>query len=92
MPALGERVAYLEGTVGEHTQSFADLQHAMGDLRTGLTDLRTDMHARFAHVDTRFVQVDQRLAQMDARLVWLVGTQFAVLLAVIAALSSAYYR
>ncbi|OFW38769.1 MAG: hypothetical protein A3F70_00605 [Acidobacteria bacterium RIFCSPLOWO2_12_FULL_67_14] len=92
MPSIEERVAYLEGTVGEHSRAFTDIQHALSDIRTGLTELRADMNARFNQVDQRFVQIDQRFAQVDQRLIWLTGTQFAVLLAIIATLAAAYYR
>ncbi|OFW13816.1 MAG: hypothetical protein A3H29_12835 [Acidobacteria bacterium RIFCSPLOWO2_02_FULL_67_21] len=92
MPSIEERVAYLEGTVGEHNRMFSAIQDGMADLRTaiqdvraGLTELRTDMNARFN-------QVDQRFAQIDQRFIWMFGTQLAVLLAVIAALAGAYYR
>lgn len=102
MPTIEERVAYLEGTVGEHTRGFVDLQHAMADIRTGLTELRTDINQRFAQVDQRFAVNDQRFISIESRLTsvdekldrhftWLMGTQFAVLLAVVAALAGAYY-
>ena len=99
MPSVEERVAYLEGAVGEHTRAFASLRHSVADVRTGLTELRTDMNARFdqvdgrfTQIDGRFLQIDGRFAQVEQRLMWLIGTQLAVLLAVIAALAGAYYR
>lgn len=142
MPTIEERVAYLEGTVGEHTRAFGDLRHGvadvrvgltdsrtdtnqiMTDLRTGLTELRSDMNHRFAQMDLRFAQIDERFVQIegrfaqidgrfdhietrfsdiqqqmarrfdqiDQRFTWMLGTQLAVLLAVIASLSAAYYQ
>jgi len=47
---------------------------------------------RFEQLDVRFTQVDARFVQMDSRFIWLVGFQFAVLLAVVSALLGAYYR
>lgn len=47
MPSIEERVAYLEGTVSEHSRIFTDIQHALSDIRIGLTELRADMNARF---------------------------------------------
>ena len=67
MPSVEERVAYLEGAVGEHTRASASLQHSVADVRTGLTELRTDMNARFDQVDGRFTQIDGRFLQIDGR-------------------------
>lgn len=96
MPSIEERVAHLEGTVGQHTRVFAEIQHGLADLRSGLTELRTDMNGRFGQMEARFTgmeqRFDQRFAQMDQRFIWMFGTQLAVLLAVIAALAGAYYR
>ena len=96
MPTIEERVAYLEGTVGGHTHAFAALQDAVGAVRAGVTELRTDMNARFAQIDQRFLGVESRLSgidrKVDRQFVALMGTQLAVLLAVIAALAGAYYR
>ena len=89
MPTIEERVAYLEGTVGGQTRAFAALQDVMADVRTGLTELRTDMNARFAQIDERFASVDRKI---DRHFIAVIGTQLAVLLAVIAALAGAYYR
>lgn len=73
-PSIEERVAYLEGTVGEHNRMFSAIQDGMADLRTaiqdvraGLTELRTDMNARFAQVGQRFGYLEERLTGMDQR-------------------------
>jgi hypothetical protein len=51
---------------------------------------------RFAEVDHRFGEVDRRFAELDQKLdrhfTWLVGTQVAVLLAVVGAMVGAFYR
>ena len=93
VPSLEERVAYLEGRTEEHTA-------AMGEVRSDIRELRAEMIRRFEHVDHRFGQIDRRFEQidrrfeqidgrlhhMDTRFTWLIGVQFATLLAVIAAL------
>ncbi len=96
MPTIEERVAYLEGTVGEHRRAFVELQHAIADVRSGVSDLRGDLNARFSQVDQRFEHVDRQLQELRAsgttQFTWMIGSQFAVLLSVIAALVGAYYR
>lgn len=72
VPSIEERVAYLEGRTEEHTV-------AMGEVRGDIRELRAEMIRRFE-------QVDGRLHHMDTRFTWLIGVQFATLLAVIGAL------
>jgi hypothetical protein len=48
------------------------------DLRTEIRDLRVEMNRRFDQVDTKFT--------------WMIGFQFATLMAVIAALLNVYFR
>lgn len=79
VPSLEERVAYLEGRTEEHAV-------AMGEVRTDIRELRAEMIRRFEQVDRRFEQIDGRLHHMDTRFTWLIGVQFATLLAVIGAL------
>ena len=86
MPSLEERVAYLEGRTEEHTA-------AMGEVRSDIRELRVEMIHRFEHADHRFEQIDRRVEQIDGRLhhmdtrfTWLIGVQFATLLAVLGAL------
>jgi hypothetical protein len=79
VPSLEERVAYLEGRTEEHAV-------AMGEVRGDIRELRAEMIRRFEHADRRFEQMDGRLHHMDTRFTWLIGVQFATLLAVIGAL------
>jgi len=92
MPSIGERVAYLEGKTEDHTR-------AIGDVRDDVRDLRAETIAGFEHVDRRFEQIDRRFEQidgrfahMDSRFHWIVGLQFATLLAVLSTLLASYYR
>ena len=98
MPSLEERVAYLEGRGEEHAGAIAEVRHDVRELRAEMIRRFEQVDKgfeqvdkRFELIDRRFEQVDGRFAQMDNRFNWLVGLQFATLLAVIALLGS-YYR
>ena len=91
MPSLEERVAYLEGRGEEHAGAIAEVRHDVRELRTEMIRRFEQVDKRFELIDRRFEQVDGRFAHMDNRFNWLVGLQFATLLAVIALLGS-YYR
>ena len=67
MPSLEERVAYLEGRFGEHTQTSDGLRDDISDLRGEMNRLFEDVGRRFEQVDTRFEQVDSRFEQIDTR-------------------------
>ena len=89
-----------------HTADFAELRNDIREMRTetmrrfeqvdqrfAQVDRRFEqVDRRFEQIDARFVQVDARFFQIDGRFVWLVGLQFAVLLAAVSALLNAYYR
>ena len=103
MPSLEERVAYLEGRSEEHVTALADVRHDVRELRSETihrfeqVDRRFDgIDRQFEHVDGRFTRVDARLDRVERRFdqwfIWVVGLQFATLLAVISAVLGAYYR
>jgi len=72
MPTIEERVAYLEGRGEDHPAAIAEV-------RLDVRELRAEMIHRFEHVDRRFEQVDRKFT-------WMIGLQFATLLAVLGAL------
>ena len=78
MPTVEQRVAYLEGRTAEHSS-------AISGLRVEIRDLRADMNRRFD-------QVDRRFDQADAKFTWMIGFQFATLLALVGALLNVYLR
>jgi uncharacterized coiled-coil protein SlyX len=92
MPTLEERVAYLEGRVGEQAAAFDDLRGAVRllDQRVHAFEQRVDH--RFDTVDRRFEALERRLDGGDEKVtryfVWLVGFQVTTLAAVVAALVS----
>jgi hypothetical protein len=85
MGTLEERVAYLEGRGEEHAAAIAEVRLDVRELRGEVRGLQTEMNRRFDHVDARFDHV-------DTRFMWLIGFQFATLMAVIAALLNVYVR
>jgi uncharacterized coiled-coil protein SlyX len=78
MTTLEERVAYLEGRGEEHAAAITEVRLDVRELRVEMRDLRGDMNRRFDHVDVKFT--------------WMIGFQFATLMAVIAALLNVYFR
>ena len=91
MPSLEERVAYLEGRGEEHAGAIAEVRHDVRELRAEMIRRFEQVEKRFESIDRRFEQVDGRFSHTDNRFNWLVGLQFATLLAVVALLGS-YYR
>lgn len=103
MPSLEERVAYLEGRFGEHTQVAAGLREDFGGIRGEMGRMFDQVDKRFEQVDKRFDVMDGRFDRMDGRLesmdakidrhfTWLVGIQMAGFLAVFGALLSQYFK
>ena len=82
MGTLEERVAYLEGRGEEHAAAIAEVRLDVRELRGDVRDLRSEMNRRFDRLDARF----------DTKFTWMIGFQFATLMAVIAALLNVYFR
>ena len=55
---------------------------AISELRLDVRDLRVEMNRRFDYMEAKF----------DSRFTWMIGFQFATLMAVIAALLNVYVR
>jgi hypothetical protein len=92
MPSLEERVAYLEGRGEEHASAIAEVRHDVRELRAEMIARFEHVDRRFEQIDRRFEQIDGRFAHMDSRFNWIVGLQFATLLAVLSTLLASYYR
>ena len=60
MAAVEERVAFLEGSVEEHS-------HMMDGMRDALTSLEARMDRRFEAIDRRFEAIDRRFETIDRR-------------------------
>jgi len=89
MATLEERVAYLEGRGEEHAAAISEVRLDVRELRGEVRDLRGEMNHRFEHVEGRFDRLETRF---DTRFMWMIGFQFATLMAVIAALLNVYFR
>ena len=89
MATLEERVAYLEGRGEEHAAAIAEVRLDVREVRSEVRDLRAEMNRRFDQIDAKF---DARLSHVDTKFAWMIGCQFATLLAVIGALLNAYFR
>jgi len=96
MATLEERVVYLEGRGQEQAVQIAevradirDVRADIRDVRTELRDFRVEVNRRFEDVDGRFDRLETRF---DTRFMWMIGFQFATLMAVIAALLNVYFR
>jgi hypothetical protein len=89
MATLEERVAYLEGRGEEHAAAITEVRLDVRELRVEVRDLRGEMNHRFEHVEGRF---DRLETLFDTRFMWMIGFQFATLMAVIAALLNVYFR
>ena len=76
MATLEERVAYLEGRGEEHAAAIAEVRLDVRDVRAEIRDFRSEMNRRFDQTDLRFT--------------WMIGFQFATLLALIGALLNSY--
>ena len=103
MAATDERLAFLEGTVGEHSHMLNSIRDAMTSLESRMDrrfeqlEQRMDrrfeqVDARFAQIDARFSQVDQRLDSLDAKMsrqfMWLVGILVTALVAMLGVLGA----
>jgi uncharacterized coiled-coil protein SlyX len=85
MATLEERVAYLEGRGQEQAVQIAEVRADIRDVRADIRDVRTELR------DFR-VEVNRRFDQVDMKFTWMIGFQFATLMAVIAALLNVYFR
>ena len=107
MPTLEERVAYLEGRLGDHDSAMDSLRQdytrVVAGVHSLLANFRDQMLRGFEQVDRRFEQIEHRFEGVDGRFVgqdekidrhfmWLVGMHVAVLLAVVGALVGSYYK
>lgn len=83
-------------TNGRFNELRADMNTRFTELRADVNTRFADVNHRFADVNLRFDDVNRRLAALDQKndrhFTWLVGTQVAVLLAVVGALLGGYYR
>ena len=107
MPTLEERVAYLEGRVGDHVTAVDDLRvtyrefrtdvnRQFGEVRSEMDQLRAEMTRQFGEVDRQFgeVRVESRRLEdhVHQQFRWIVGIQVTSLIAVGSAVVGLYFR
>jgi len=101
MPTVEERLAYLEGRVGEHGHGMANhgdavvqFTHRMDGLDLKIDRFRDELANRLDAVDRKIDRFREELMgridgldqKLSRQFLWLVGVQVTVLLAVIGAL------
>jgi tetrahydromethanopterin S-methyltransferase subunit G len=99
MVEIQERVAKVEGRVEEHARMLTDIAGAIRHLEVRMDQRFTSMDLRFTALEGRLTALDQKLDQkvgtldqkigtldekIDSHFRWLVGIQFAMLIAIIA--------
>jgi hypothetical protein len=84
MPARerGPRMGSVEERVAYLEGRGEEHAASLGEVRADIRDLRAEMNRRFDQMDWRF----------DSKFTWMIGFQFATLMAVIAALLNGYFR
>ena len=98
MGSLHERVSDLEEQANAHGSDLAMVRHDIAELRTDLSAIRGEMATRADLSAIRGEMTDlrrdmnQRFLAIDQKFTWLLGTQTAVLVAIIGALVGSFYR
>jgi uncharacterized coiled-coil protein SlyX len=96
MVEVQERVARLEGRVEAHDRMLTDVvstvRHLEAKMEQGFisVDLRfTTLESRLTTIEGRIAGLDQKVGNLDRKLetgfLWIVGIQFATLVAVVTA-------
>ena len=96
MPSVEERLAYLEGRVGDQTDAIVDirtdirgLRGEMNGLRGDLQSLRGEMNGGFAALRS---EMNARFAGVDAKMTWLIGIQVGMLLMIASAALGYFFK
>ena len=96
MPSVEERLAYLEGRVGDQATAPADLRAEMRGLRDEVNGFRNETNTGLASLrnaqDARFAAMDVRFAAADAKLTWVIGIQVGILLMIASAALGAFFK
>jgi carbon monoxide dehydrogenase subunit G len=103
MPSVEERLAYLEGRVGDQTDAIVNirtdirglrgemsgLRGEMSGLRGEMSGLRGEMNGGFAAMRT---EMDARFAGVDAKVTWVIGIQVGMLLMIAGAALGFFFK
>jgi hypothetical protein len=89
MPSVEERLAYLEGRVGDQATAFIDVRSELRDVRTDLRELRGETNAGFSSLRNA---IDSRFAAADAKVTWVIGIQVGMLLMIAGAALGFFFK
>ena len=91
-----ERVAYLEGRLGDHTTAFDGLRGEFGVLRSQVDRMDAKIDRVDAKVDRVDAKIDRVFYELESRMtrqfVWVIGIQVTVLLAIVGTVLNSLYR
>jgi len=107
MPSVEERLAYLEGRVGDQTDAIVDIRNDIRGLRNEMNGLRGDMNGGFAASRSEMnglrgdmnggfaalrSEMETRFAGVDAKITWLIGIQVGMLLTIASAAVGYFFK
>jgi hypothetical protein len=83
-----ERVARMEGRVQGHERMLIDVVAAVRHLEARMEQRFIGVDLRFTALESRFTALEQKVGNLDRKLetgfLWIVGIQFATLIAIAA--------
>jgi uncharacterized coiled-coil protein SlyX len=86
MQRLDERVAFMEGQMGEQSTMIENVRNTCARLEARIDRLEDRMDHRFEAVDARFDALERKV---DHGFVWLVGIQVTTFVAIVVAIAAA---
>ena len=89
MPSVEERLAYLEGRIGDQTDAIVDIRTDIRGLRGEMNGLRGEMNGGFAALRS---EMETRFAGVDAKITWLIGIQVGMLLMIASAALGYFFK
>ena len=89
MPSVEERLAYLEGRVGDQATAHSGISAEFRDVRTELRDFRNETNSGLTSLRNA---IDARFAAADARVTWVIGIQVGMLLMIAGAALGFFFK
>jgi chromosome segregation ATPase len=77
MPSVEERLAYLEGRMGDEATLLMDLRSEVHEVRTELNNVRSELHELRSETNAQFAALR---SSTDGKFTWLIGIQVAMIL------------
>ena len=96
MPSVEERLAYLEGRVGDQTDAMVDIRTDIRGLRGEINGFRGEMNGLRGEMNGGFATLrtgmEARFAGVDAKITWLIGIQVGMLLMIASAALGYFFK